>query len=1183
MKLHLPKLLLTAVLAACTAPAAWATDAWSGTASHNDAWTVQNGDNIDTATADPNGDNNLFLRDEAGATNISANLTVSDLGKAYTLKIQGHWQNANNFDKLTIGTLTLNDADATLEISANNSVYFNSITANPTCAGINVYGTLELASGNAYQRLYANPTATSSDSDDAVDINVKNGGILDLTVYRSNGVMSFDYFSGINNNQNITTESGGWVKLYNALYSGDNPYKLNSSSFEVKKNLWIDGSVRFNGWNKSNNVEVLTDKAFKVTNDLKLESTASLVINGGLVEAGSITLGHNNTGENNPAHITLSGGGTLRVGTITLNSNKNQNTVTMTDGVLEITGTKAITAGSNTTSTIAIGGTESGKTVVLKAASQDWTLDYASGLTVKNVTIDAGNTRKITIDNATLNGSIINNKTLELGSGNTVSSLALSGSGTTTLLDGFTNAGTLDIASGSTVYLGGSFTNNGTITGTLSISSLTPYDAGSGTYTGGLNDGNGVYSGSYVIISSESTNKSGISISYNNTSYTTDANGAITPTTTDNTLFQITNTEAGEKVSTINAITTVTQIMMRNGTSLIVDANTADTINVQSGDSATLELNSASTDALSVSSFSADGATINVTKNAASKSAELNLGSIAHAIGSLVIGDGVTVTSSQTGKNGFITGSVTVNAGGILNLTTGALGWGGGNAGNYTDALTAEGSVGKLATIQFGDEQTLTTNLNLNGYTEVSGSAFSGFGGKVTVSGTNNTIKSTYRMRSAITFEVNGNLTMEGAITNFDDSGMLTKTGTGDMTITGNITTNHGIKISNGTLNINGTSNTISADVQAEAGELNISGNTAISSNLTVTAGGINYKAGTHSVGTLDLANGQNATGSVTLKKNETAGKQVVLTASTLWLRKAATLSIEEGATLKLGNNGIVNIKGTAGSTTSAVSSSNTGGGAKYLITGTDGNGGNAGAYTISNAEVSVDTSSAAQTISNILSNSKLVNGGVNKLTADNASSTYSAIDATKGSIDILNAQNQTLGSLTIGGGKTVGLYIGDTVPAAPTSADEATVTTSSLTVGGTGATLNANLVLSDGATVKLAAALTMGSSVTLGEGMILSGDLVSTIKTMSEDGIVDLFTGVDKLYLGDSTVASVTLDATSGVNLSEYFNFDGASDYYLGYDGTNVFAGVMPVPEPTTATLSLLALAGLAARRRRK
>ena len=40
---------------------------------------------------------------------------------------------------------------------------------------------------------------------------------------------------------------------------------------------------------------------------------------------------------------------------------------------------------------------------------------------------------------------------------------------------------------------------------------------------------------------------------------------------------------------------------------------------------------------------------------------------------------------------------------------------------------------------------------------------------------------------------------------------------------------------------------------------------------------------------------------------------------------------------------------------------------------------------------------------------------------------------------------------------------------------------------------------------------------------------------------------------------------------------------YYLGYDANGtVFVGMM-VPEPTTATLSLLALAGLAARRRRR
>ena len=1181
MKLHLPKLLLTAVLAAVAmAPAAWATTAWSGTDGNTDTWTVQANDNIDTATASPNGDNNLFLRDQANTGNITANLTVSDLGKAYTVKIQGDENNTNNFNKLTIGTLTLNDADATLEISANNSVYFNSITASPTCAGINVYGTLELASGNAYQRLYVEPTATSSDSDDAVDINVKNGGILDLTVYKTTPTggssrLTFDYWKGINNNQNITTEAGGWIKLADGFQpSLDSPYLLVKNNakedFTLNKNTWVNGGLRFNSWGKGGAVNVLTGKALKLTNDLKMESGSVLNINGGSVEASSVILGHNNTNENNPGSIQLSNGGTLKVGTITLNSNGNQNTVTMTDGVLEITGTKAITAGTNTTSTIAIGGTETGKTVVLKATSQDWTLDYASGLTVKNVTIDAGNTRKITIDNATLDGSIINNKTLELGSGNTVSALALSGSGTTTLVDGFTNAGTLNIASGSTVYLGGSITNNGEITGTLSISSLIHHIPGSGTFTGGLNDGNGVYAGSYVIISSESTNKSGISISYNNTTYTTDANGAITPTTGDNTIFQITNTEAGEKVSTINGIDSVTKINMKNGTGLIVDANTSDIITVASGDSATLELNSASTDALSVSSFSADSATIKVTKNAASASSELSLGNKAHTIGSLVIGDGVTVSSTYTHNDtaneyGFIKDSLTINAGGTFKHSGNGrspFGQGTGKLGSIT-----MGGGTKTASILLTNRSVIGgTRLTLNGNTLIGSATAEGavtdanestptnrdnraildFDGnnEVSVSGTGNVVDAALRLR--------------GGITTFNVK--KTESVTGELTINGNI-----FKANNGTFAKKGDGKLIIGSASSEMHTVN------------VYSGTMQLNGGTHSFGTLDMScTGNVGVGTVTLKKSEEVGKQVVLTASTLWLRSAATLNIEEGASLKLGNNGIVNIKGTVGNT-SSVSTTETDG-KSYAVEG-----GDSTLFTISNAEVSVDTTSGNKKISNILSNSKLINAGSNKLTATNGNSNFSAIDATKGNIDLtwFNQQGlqNTLQELTIGAGKIVGIYKGN-APATPATDNEASITVASLTAG-TGATLNANLELSSGATVTLANALTMGSTLTLNEGMTLSGALVSTIKGMSDDGTVDLFTGVDTLYLGNSTTASGALDATSGVNLDTYFAFEGASKYYLGYSGGNVFAGV--IPEPTTATLSLLALAGLAARRRRK
>ena len=245
---------------------------------------------------------------------------------------------------------------------------------------------------------------------------------------------------------------------------------------------------------------------------------------------------------------------------------------------------------------------------------------------------------------------------------------------------------------------------------------------------------------------------------------------------------------------------------------------------------------------------------------------------------------------------------------------------------------------------------------------------------------------------------------------------------------------------------------------------------------------------------------------------------------------------------------------------------------------------GNSG-YKIEDAKVEL-ASDGATTISNLLDGVELVNNGAGTVTAGNADNVLSAINADAGNVDIVNTQAQTLSSLTIGAGKTVGLYTGAAAPTTPTSADEATVTTGNLTAGA-GAKLNANLVLSDGATVKLADALTMGSSVTLGEGMTLSGDLVSTIQGLGEGETTNLFTGVDELYLGGSTTASGNLTEADAVTLGTYFTgFD--DTYYLGYDGQNVFAGVKSpvtpaVPEPTTATLSLLALAALASRRRRK
>ena len=81
------------------------------------------------------------------------------------------------------------------------------------------------------------------------------------------------------------------------------------------------------------------------------------------------------------------------------------------------------------------------------------------------------------------------------------------------------------------------------------------------------------------------------------------------------------------------------------------------------------------------------------------------------------------------------------------------------------------------------------------------------------------------------------------------------------------------------------------------------------------------------------------------------------------------------------------------------------------------------------------------------------------------------------------------------------------------------------------------------------------------------------------------LFEGIDKLILGNTEyTTSITMD--DNILAHTYFGNIG-SDYLLVYDATVPGNGILSimaaVPEPSTATLSLLALAALAARRRRR
>ncbi len=259
-------------------------------------------------------------------------------------------------------------------------------------------------------------------------------------------------------------------------------------------------------------------------------------------------------------------------------------------------------------------------------------------------------------------------------------------------------------------------------------------------------------------------------------------------------------------------------------------------------------------------------------------------------------------------------------------------------------------------------------------------------------------------------------------------------------------------------------------------------------------------------------------------------------------------------------------------------------------------------------------------TVRNSLQVNRVHNSAENasgKLTLDSGvlAQFLNEVTATSGDIQFMNmaaanltpADSQTqvsLNKLEIGAGMTVSFY----EAAAPTSMEEmvaeTTVTVAGTLTAGKDATLNANLVMGSKSTLDVSATggkgLLMGSTVTLNKGMTLE-DYSSSVWSTWEDGTkYALFSGVDGLSIGDS-MGTEAIDYTQWVDASQYFtNIDEVNRYFLCYDGAPAdnqngvlqasFNGsnvgmvyVMVMPEPTTGTLSLLALAALAARRRRK
>lgn len=181
---------------------------------------------------------------------------------------------------------------------------------------------------------------------------------------------------------------------------------------------------------------------------------------------------------------------------------------------------------------------------------------------------------------------------------------------------------------------------------------------------------------------------------------------------------------------------------------------------------------------------------------------------------------------------------------------------------------------------------------------------------------------------------------------------------------------------------------------------------------------------------------------------------------------------------------------------------------------------------------------------------------------------------------EITAGDEMELQSLELGGGSSLGLF--RSADHTVSTETETTLTViDSLKVSGSGSVLNANLVMAEGSMLNLAGnSLKLGSSLTLG-GVALDDTTVNLVKSLTVGSSLTLFTGVDELIIGsDSWTGAMTTEASAA------FSNAALDGYQLVYDGATsgkVSITTAAVPEPATTTLSLLALAALAARRRRK
>lgn len=227
------------------------------------------------------------------------------------------------------------------------------------------------------------------------------------------------------------------------------------------------------------------------------------------------------------------------------------------------------------------------------------------------------------------------------------------------------------------------------------------------------------------------------------------------------------------------------------------------------------------------------------------------------------------------------------------------------------------------------------------------------------------------------------------------------------------------------------------------------------------------------------------------------------------------------------------------------------------------------------------------------------------------------SIDAKDGLLRFLNTATLTVRDLTLAAnGSTTDGTLAVRSGSSASSADGTAAVHGTLKVY-SGSKLDSNLTMATGSTMNVRESLTtpqgknegktdyvggldmLSNSLTLQSGTNLSDEDLSALLSMQWGERYELAYGLSSLTLGDTTYRTEAIVFNpenykeNNIDASQYFANLPEANYYICYSGSgsgetapggNVGTFyIFKAPEPTTGTLSLLALAALAARRRRK